>query len=490
MATIRLRLRWKFSPLWGKFIFSTLALAFLTLVALPARSVIDLHTVKTALATRIPALQSLPGAVSVEPPVIDLQPYNINFTTNIPLKLGLDIQGGTQVTLAADMESIAAAERGTALQSVEEVLRRRVDLFGVAEPKIQSVVLGDQYRIVVELPGIDQPESALQLIGQTAKLQFKSPSAETASLQALAVASEEAALRYIASFESTPLDGQKLQRATLTFDPQTQQPTVGLQFNDEGAALFADLTTKHVGQPLAIFLDDQPLSLPVVNEPIYGGQAVISGGFSLEAAQALVAQLNAGALPVSLSVVEQKTVGPSLGAASLQQSFIAGAFGLLLVMLFMILLYGWSGVIADVGLIAYAIVTLATYKLIPVTLTLPGVAGLVLSIGMAVDANILTFARIKEELRAGKSWPTALHNGFGRAWEAIKGANLATLAICFILFNPLNWGWLHTSGPVRGFALTLALGIVISLFTGVFYSRLLMQLFLAPPKSSATKERT
>lgn len=484
MATIRVRLPRKLPPLWGKFILSTLFIGLMTAVALPTTTVIPLESVQS-LATRIsPDLATkIPASWSFEKALIDLTNLGIPFRTDAPFRLGLDIQGGTQITLAAEMKDIPASERETALKSVEEVIRRRVDLFGVAEPRIRTAVLGDQYRILVELPGVDQPEAALQLIGQTAKLQFREPTAETASLQEAAIASQEAAIAFIESFAPTELDGQKLQRATMTFDPQTQEPTVSLQFNDEGAQLFADLTTKHVGLPLAIFLDEQPLSLPVVNEPIYGGQAAISGGFTAEQAQGLVAQLNAGALPVSLSVVEQNTIGPSLGERSLQQSLAAGLVGLILVMAFMILMYGASGVLANIGLIAYGIITLALYKLIPVTLTLPGIAGLVLSIGMAVDANILTFSRIREELRAGKSWNLALKNGFGRSWEAIKGANLATLAICFILFNPFNWGWLHTSGPVRGFALTLALGLGISLFTGVVYSRLLLQLFLAPPKT-------
>ncbi len=489
MATIRIRLRWKLPPLWWKFLLSTVFIGLMAGVALPNAWTFDLSGLKTFVSRISPALaETVPPVWTFEKALVDFRGLGIPFRTDAPFMFGLDIQGGTQITLAADMKDIPESERKTALASVQEVIRRRVDLFGVAEPRIRTAVLGDQYRIIVELPGVDQPEAALQLIGQTAKLQFREPNEETSRLQLDAIASPEAALAYIQSFQPTELDGQKLQRATLTFDPQTNEPTVSLQFNETGAQLFADLTTRHVNQPLAIFLDEQPLSLPVVNEPIYGGQAAISGGFTVEQAQALVAQLNAGALPVSLSIVEQNTVGPSLGEKSLQQSLAAGLVGLILVMAFMVLLYGASGLLATIGLIAYGIITLAMYKLIPVTLTLPGVAGLVLSIGMAVDANILTFARIREELRAGKSWNLALKNGFGRSWEAIKGANLATLAICFILFNPFNWGALHTSGPVRGFAFTLALGLVISLFTGVFYSRLLIQLFLAPPKDHAKEQ--
>jgi preprotein translocase subunit SecD len=480
MPSIRLRLRWKFSPLIAKFVASVLILGVLSTVALPATSTYSLLPLKNNIENVIPMLaEKLPNSLNWEKPVFRFG----EFTNDKTFALGLDIQGGTQVTLAADMSSISESERATALESVLEVLRRRVDLYGVSEPRIRTSVLGDQYRIIVELPGVNQPEEAIALIGQTAKLQFREPGAETLALQQEAVASQEAALAYINSFQPTGLDGEKLEKATVTFSPQTNEPTVSLQFTGEGSQLFTEITQRNISKPVGIYLDDQPVSFPVVNETIYGGQAMISGGFTLEQAQTLVAQLNSGALPVSLEVLEQQTIGPSLGFASLQQSLIAGIIGLVLVMCFMTLLYGWGGVVANIGLIAYGIVTISIYKILPVTLTLPGMAGLILSIGMAVDSNILTFERIKEETRAGKPWSVALKRGFGRSWESIKGANMATLAICAILFNPLDWGWLHTSGPVRGFALTLALGIVISLFTGVFFSRILMQLFIAPPKT-------
>lgn len=479
MASIRLRFRWKFSPLVFRFVLSTLTVAFLTLIALPTQMEYQLGGVKKV----IPSLtQNWPDSIPLQKPVWSTTLLGTPLTTDLPFALGLDIQGGTQITLAADMNSIPESERATALESVLEILRRRVDLYGVSEPRIRTSVLGDQYRIIVELPGIEQPEGAIQLIGQTAKLQFREPGPDTLALQTEAIASPEAALAYIQSFQPTELDGSKLDRATVTFQPQTNEPTVSLQFSQEGADLFTQITQQNIQKPVAIFLDEQPVSFPIVNEAIYGGQAVISGGFTLEEAQSLVAQLNSGALPVSLTVLEQQTVGPSLGQESLNKSLVAGVVGLALVMCFMILLYGWGGVVANIGLMAYGVVTLALYKLLPVTLTLPGIAGLVLSIGMAVDANILTFERIKEETRAGKPWKIALKRGFGRSWESIKGANLATLAICAILFNPFNWGLLHTSGPVRGFALTLALGIGVSLFSGIFFSRLLMELFLAPPK--------
>jgi preprotein translocase subunit SecD len=456
------------------FAFLTL-LIFATLVALPETTTISLQGPKSFFESAVPSVgQKVPAAVAVEKGEFSLMSFGIPVSINMPLQTGLDIQGGTQVTLEANMSEIPEADRDTALNSVVEVLRRRVDAFGVAETNIRTAVFQDRYQVVVELPGIDQPDQALQLIGQTAQLGFRelNPSLEATQASLL-------------DFKETGLGGKQLHRALVQFNPQTGEPTVSLNFTPEGSTLFAEITERNINKPLAIFLDEAPLSFPIVNEAIYGGQAMVSGQFTLQAAQTLAAQLNAGALPVPITVVEQTTVGPTLGQESLRKSFTAGMLGLLIVATFMIWLYGRAGVIAVIGLISYGILTIATYKLLPVTLTLPGIAGLMLSIGMAVDANILTFERMKEELRSGKSWKEAIRLGFGKSWESIKDANLATLTVCFILFNPLEWGFLHTSGPIRGFAFTLALGIGLSLLTGVFFSRLLIKLFLAPPKEHA-----
>ena len=228
---------------------------------------------------------------------------------------------------------------------------------------------------------------------------------------------------------------------------------------------------------MAIYLDNQIVIAPVVQSAILDGRAIISGQFSVDDAKILVTQLNAGALPVPVKVLEQRTVGPTLGQESVDKSVFAGFVGLSLVVAFMIFYYGRLGVIASVALVIYGLVTLAIYKFVPVVLTLPGLAGFILSIGMAVDANILIFERIKEELRLDKPLSIALENGFGRSWDSIRDANLATIITAFILFNPFEWGFLPTSGPVRGFALTLALGIFISLFTGVVITRNLIRVF-------------
>ena len=256
---------------------------------------------------------------------------------------------------------------------------------------------------------------------------------------------------------------------------------VSLEFSKEGAEKFARLTEKNVGKPLAILLDGVPISAPIVQEVITGGQAQISGNFSLDEAKNLAIQLNAGALPVSIKLVEERTVGASLGAESVKASIRAGLIGLSMVLLFMIAAYGRLGLVANIALIIFGILTLALYKLIPVVLTLPGIAGFLLSVGMAVDANILIFERFKEEKRH-RDFANALEVSFGRAWDSIRDANIATLVTAFILANPLDLSFLHTSGPVRGFAVTLALGIGISLFTGIVVSRNLLRVFIREAK--------
>lgn len=473
--------RIQISRIWWQFFLCLVVIFTAGLMAFPNSWSFSLGPVHQGLSVfRAPAEWhgKVPASLRVEKGDLSLAGWGIPLSFNLPLRLGLDIQGGTQITLEADMSGIPEADRATALEGVTEVIRRRVDLFGVTETSIRTSVFQDQYRLVAELPGIQNPEAAIQLIGTTAQLSFqKVVEDETAT--------ESGGVR----LEETGLTGKQLKRATVQFDPQTNQPTVAIEFDAEGGQKFAQLTGESINRPIAILLDNMVLSAPVVNEAIYGGTAVISGGFDLPTARTLTTQLNAGALPVPVKVVEQTTVGPTLGQESLEKSVAAGVIGLIIVAVFMIVLYGWSGFFAILGLLAYGIITLALYKQIPITLTLPGIAGLFLSIGMAVDANILTFERIKDELRTGKAWKQALHAGFGRSWESIKDANLATLSICFLLFNPLEWGFLHTSGPVRGFAFTLALGIGVSLFTGVFFSRILLQLFLAPPQSHSSSRK-
>ncbi|MCA9369537.1 MAG: protein translocase subunit SecD [Pseudomonadales bacterium] len=387
------------------------------------------------------------------------------------LKKGLDIQGGMQILLDADMSGVSAADRADALETVRAIITRRVDLYGISEPNVQTSVSTDAYRVLVELPGVEDPAEALSLVGTTAQLSFAL--LDTQAAQTVTDASTSASL-----LQPTDLDGSQLQKSTVQFQPDTGEPVVGISFNSEGTELFSQITTDHTGQALAIVLDGVSIMAPVIREPIVNGQAVISGGMTVEQAKELSIQLNAGALPVPVSILEQRSIGASLGAASIKQSTVAGLIGLVAVVVFMISMYGTKGAIVSLALALYGVMTIAVYKVLGVTLTLPGIAGLLLSVGMAVDANILIFERMKEELRSGKSGNQALELGFGRAWDSIKDANVATILTSLILINPLNVSFLSTSGIVRGFGITLLIGVLLGLFTGVFISRVLLRAFL------------
>jgi preprotein translocase subunit SecD len=277
--------------------------------------------------------------------------------------------------------------------------------------------------------------------------------------------------------KETGLSGKDVKKASVVFDPSDGQPQVQLNFTPEGAKKFTEITKRNIGKEVGIFLDDMIISAPVVQQEIRDSSAVISGSFTVEAAKQLATAINSGALPLSIRLVEQRSIGPSLGALEVQKSLFAGVLGLVMVMIFMIIYYGRLGVIAGIGLMIYGVLTFTIFKIIPIVLTLPGIAGFILSIGMAVDANILIFERIKEELRNGKPFSQALKVGFGRAIDAIKDANITTLLVAFILFNPLNWEFLPQFGLVRGFALTLAIGVLTSLFTGVFITKRLINFF-------------
>ncbi|HKZ35189.1 MAG TPA: protein translocase subunit SecD [Patescibacteria group bacterium] len=390
----------------------------------------------------------------------------INLWSAKTLKFGLDIVGGSHLLLEADMSAINPGDRESALNSLKTVVAKRVDLYGVAEPVIQTAITPDSYRLIVELPGVTDINQAIELIGKTAQLDFRENVATDSATSGQMI------------FVSTGLTGSDLTKAAVTFNQQQagSQPTVSLEFTNEGAQKFAAITQRNVGKPLAIFLDDQLVTAPIVNEPILDGRAVISGQFTTDNASQLVIQLNAGALPVPTKIIEQTNISASLGSAAVNASVRAGIVGLGLVMGFMILVYRLNGLLADIALLIYGLLTLAVYRLIPVTLTLPGVAGFILSMGMAVDANILIFERLKEELKAGKPFGVAMHLGFGRAWDAIKDANITTIVVSLILLNPFNFNWLNSSGLVRGFALTLLIGVILSLVTGIVITRNLMRL--------------
>ncbi|PIW73311.1 protein translocase subunit SecD, partial [Candidatus Roizmanbacteria bacterium CG_4_8_14_3_um_filter_34_9] len=344
-----------------------------------------------------------------------------------------------------------------ALNSARDVIERRINFFGVTEPQIQTVKTGDKYRLNVDLPGISNSEEAIKLIGQTAQLTFRElPGEKIATNTPI----------FLQLTKDTGLSGIHILKSTVEFDSQTGKPQVGLKFNQKGTELFASITKRNIGKRVGIFLDNIPLTTPNVQTEIPDGSAVITGNFTTDETKKLVIAINSGALPLPIKLVEQKNIGPSLGEVEVRKSVYAGAVGLIMVLLFMIIYYGRLGFIASLGLLIYGLISLFIFKAIPLVLTLPGVAGFILSIGMAVDSNILIFERIKEEQRKGRSFDIAVRLGFGRAIDAIKDANVTTLTVAFILFNPLNWEFLPQFGMVRGFALTLAIGVGTSLFTG------------------------
>lgn len=392
---------------------------------------------------------------------LDAKIGSFELKRNFDLVLGLDLAGGSHLVFEADTSKLSSDKVKPAIESLKEVIERRVNLFGVSEPTVQTSSYGGKERIIVELPGVKSTKDAVELIGKTAQLTFETVNESTKS----------------ATLVLTSLTGADLSYAKVGFDGQTGKPVVNLQFTTEGGSKFEKITADSVGKRVAIVLDKEVISAPVVQEKITGGNAQISGSFTLDEAKKLSIQLNAGALPVSIKLVEERTVGATLGRESISQSVKAGLVGLSMVLLFMVLAYGRLGVVADFALVIFGVYSLALYKLVPVTLTLPGIAGFLLSVGMAVDSNILIFERFKEErLRRGVA--DALEVAFGRAWDSIRDANIATLLTCFVLANPFDWQFLNTSGPVRGFAITLALGILISLFTGIVVSRNLLRLFI------------
>ncbi len=401
---------------------------------------------------------------TISVPTIDLTRWGIPWKKEFKTHLGLDLSGGTHVTLEADMRDIAFSDRVSALDSAREVIERRVNLFGVSEPVVQSARSEDHYRIIVELPGVTDVEKATSLIGQTARLEFREFTQQI-------VSTVSSTLITLENTKSVDITGSDLRKARVDFSPETGEPVVAIEFTPEGMKKFADVTTRLVGKPLAIFLDSVPITAPTVQTPITEGSGVITGRFSRDEARLLALQLNAGALPVPVTIIEKRTIGATLGAESVAKSIRAGAVGLVIVALFMIVQYGWLGVLADAALILYGLLTLAIFRWIPITLTLPGIAGFILSIGMAVDSNILIFERYREEKRKGKPWHIAIEVAFGKAWDSIRDANFTTILTCLILFNPGNWQFLPTSGVVRGFAVTLLIGVLASLFTGIVVTR-------------------
>lgn len=503
----------------------------------------------------------------------------------IPFRLGLDLQGGAHLVYEADMKLVPEGDRRSALDGVRDVIERRVNAFGVAEPVVQTNRTANSWRLIVELAGIKDVALAIRQIGETPVLEFLEPN-ETPSRKltpeeerSMALANKEAKTKAgeivrqtlakgadfgeiakqfsedtgsaraggelgwirlgqtVKEFEQalftelkvgditpkpvqtqfgyhviqkeeerdteedgalvhevrarhilvrtkieadyappepwkgTGLTGKQLKRANVLFDPNSNAPLVELRFNDEGAKLFEQLTERNIGKPIAIFLDGSPISVPTVQSKITGGTAVITGSRTVEEAQILAKRLNAGALPVPISLISEQTVGATLGQDSVRASLIAGLVGFVLVAAFMILYYRLPGLISVFSLGVYVVLVLTLFKLIPVTLTLAGIAGFILSLGMAVDANVLIFERFREELKAGKPAGQALDEGFRRAWTSIRDGNLTTLIAAAVLF------W-FSSSVIKGFALTLAVGVLMSMFSAIYISRTFLRVVL------------
>lgn len=379
-------------------------------------------------------------------------------------KLGLDLAGGTELVYKADMSQTAPSERGDALGALQGVIERRVNLFGVAEPLVQteeaSALAGiTEDRLIVDLPGVTDIKAAVAALGETPTLEFRLASPMTVGTTT--------GIAYVA----TGLTGRFLSGATLGFGSGAtaglSAPEVILNFDAEGAKLFEKITSEHIGETLAIFLDGQPISSPTIQEAIPGGQATITGRFTAPEARDLVRNLNFGALPVPIELQSSSAVGPTLGGAAISAGVTAGIIGFAIVALFMIVWYRLPGVVATLALAEYLAFMLATIKVIPVTLTASGIAGLIISVGMAVDANVLIFERTKEELREGKSPREAVHIGFSRAWPAIRDGHLTMIISGIILF------WLGTS-IVQGFALVFVLGVLASFISAVSLSRVFL----------------
>ncbi|OGN13793.1 MAG: protein-export membrane protein SecD [Candidatus Yanofskybacteria bacterium RIFCSPHIGHO2_02_FULL_43_15c] len=392
---------------------------------------------------------------------------------NPPFRLGLDLLGGTHLVYQADLSNLAAGQNSTdAMEGVRDVIERRVNAFGVAEPLVQ--VQGKD-RLVVELAGVKDISRAIHLIGETPFLQFKEERPEKERDAILEAQKNQKRLNEDPYFIETALTGKYLTRAQVTFSGGVQNigAQVALEFNSEGAEVFKQLTEKNLGKRLAIYLDGHPISAPVVQAVIADGSAVISGNFTTKEAKELAIRLNSGALPVPIGLISQQSVGASLGQDSLTKSLKAGVIGLMLVGLYMILFYRLPGLAAVLALGVYTLIVLAIYKLIPVTLTLAGMAGFILSLGMAVDANVLIFARMREELKAGKNLNGAFQEGFRRAWLSIRDSHVTTLLGALALY-------LFTTSIVKGFALTLGVGVLISLFSAITVTRSFLGAVIGP----------
>lgn len=386
-------------------------------------------------------------------------------------RLGLDLSGGSHLVYQADVSAVDPSEVNDSMDALRDVIERRVNLFGVSEPVVQveggSFISGGEKKLIVDLPGVTDTEQAITMIGQTPLLEFKTEAPAGAAQNATVGEDGKVNLDFNSQFVATELTGRYLKKATLEFDPNTREPRVALQFDDTGTKLFAEITKANVGKMVAIYLDNAPISTPVVRQEISDGQAVISGSFTPTEAKQLVGRLNSGALPVPITLLSKQTIGATLGDSAVKAGVKAGIIGFIMVALFLILWYRLPGLIAVISLSIFVVIMLALFKLVPVTLTAAGIAGFIISMGIAVDANVLTFERIKEELRGGRTIHDAVATGFDRAWSSIRDSNSSSIITALILF------WFGTS-LIKGFALTLGLGVLVSMFSAITITKIFL----------------
>jgi preprotein translocase subunit SecD len=380
------------------------------------------------------------------------------FGKETKIHLGLDLQGGVQLLYKMDTSQLGSISPDQAQTETVDLISRRVDDLGVSEPKVQATRVGSDFDISVELPGIKDIEAAKALIGKTAQLKFYEINSSGQQVQ-------------------TDLTGSDITSATVGTNTQGSQisgvsPVIYLQFTAEGAKKFAEITKRNIGKPLITMLDSEVINSATVQTEIDGGKAQIEGIGTIKEAKDTTQLINEGALPAPISLIQENQVGATLGRDSIEASLIAGVIGLLLVIMFMIIYYRSLGIVAVVALAIYTTFVIAAFKLIPVTLTLAGIAGFIFSIGAAVDANILTFERFKEEKKKGIPMRQALENGFNRSWPSIRDSNIASLITAAILYE------FFSSGLVRGFAVTLAIGIFISMFTAIVVTRSILRLVI------------
>ena len=407
-----------------------------------------------------------------------------------PFRLGLDLSGGSHLVYRADVSKLAPGDISTSMNALRDVVERRVNVFGVSEPLVQTqenAALSDKenaYRLIVELPGVTDVQEASRSIGATPILEFKLVTAaqmksfEASSTQAtFGTTTAEQTAAYLNLFQPTGLTGSMVARAVLQFNSTTNQPAVGLNFTNEGRDLFAKITKEHIGDYIGIFLDGKPISVPVVRDAILDGKAEISGSFTPDEASKLVRDLNYGALPVHITLISTQTIGPSLGTAAVNGGIRAGIIAFILISIFLMVWYRLPGIIAVIALGIYTVLMLALFKLIPVTLTAAGIAGFIITIGMAVDANILIFERMNEELHRGRGIWDAMHEGFARAWTSIRDSNISSIITGVILY------YFGSSSVVTGFALVFIIGVLVSMFTAITASRLFLYA-VAPQKQT------